>query len=282
MKKSIHHPVFLKETLEALNVKINGKYIDATYGMGGHSEEISQKGGMVLGIDYEQSSINNAKVNQNTKIKLVKGNFKDICAIAKKNNYEKVDGIIFDLGLSWYELANLPLGLSYKNTNQKLDMRLSDEFYLSASDIIKSTTTKNLANYLFLISQETNSDLIAREIKKLSSNKYDLTVGMLVSAIAKVVPSSVLESTLKRVFQTLRILVNHEFENLTQALNDCPKILEKNAVVVVITFHQSEDRLVKDLLNKPYFVNHYKKPLSSKSTKRYEASARLRAVRYIS
>jgi len=153
-----HEPVLLKETVENLNVKEGGKYIDATLGDGGHSLEILKRGGYVLGLDVNEKSLERAqlrikKEGLDERFKGVLGNFKNIEKIGKENGFEKVNGIVYDLGYSSYELEELGLGLSFQ-TDETLDMRLSNSLGVTAADLLNSLSEKDIAKLIYEYSDE--------------------------------------------------------------------------------------------------------------------------------
>lgn len=268
----MHTPVLLQQAIEKLNVKADGRYIDATFGEGGYSSEISKKGGLVLGIDLDISQIQNHK-SKIPNLELVQGNFADIEAIAKANNFFPVDGVVFDLGLSMRQLNESGRGLSYKRFNEPLDMRIDQTIKTTAKDLIKGLSAEKLYDVLAKNSEELKSKEIAYEIKYRRKME---TVDDLIKAIDKAVGYTS-SSVYSRIFQALRIAVNNEFDNLKRGLIGAVKIIKPEGRIVIVTFHSLEDRIVKNFAreNKLEFLE--KKPV--KGERSFERSAKLRVIK---
>ncbi len=268
----MHTPVLLKQAVEKLNVKPQGKYIDATFGEGGYSQEILKKGGKVLAIDLDIFQIKNFS-NKFENLKLVQGNFKDIEKIAQENDFLPVDGVVFDLGLSMRQLRESGRGFSYKNEDEVLDMRLDPASSLKAKDLLKKATKDQLFEIFSKYSEDLNSEKIAEEV--FLNKKRIEKVGDLTKVIDKVLGKKD-PKTYARVFQALRIAVNNELENLRQGLVGALNILKREGRIVVVSFHSLEDRIVKKFVkdNKLKFLD--KKPVFGK--KIFERSAKLRVI----
>jgi len=265
-----HEPVLLKETVENLNVKEGGKYIDATLGDGGHSLEILKRGGYVLGLDVNEKSLERAqlrikKEGLDERFKGVLGNFKNIEKIGKENGFEKVNGIVYDLGYSSYELEELGLGLSFQ-TDETLDMRLSNSLGVTAADLLNSLSEKDIAKLIYEYSDEKMSRKIAREIVKTRSLKKIQTTKDLVEIINSVSYPGYERGRINpatRTFQALRIVVNDEIENLKKSLPQAARLLLPGSVIVLITFHSLEDKVAKEFSRRarPSIKEVYEKPL---------------------
>jgi len=265
-----HEPVLLKETVENLNVKEGGKYIDATLGDGGHSLEILKRGGYVLGLDVNEKSLERAqlrikKEGLDERFKGVLGNFKNIEKIGKENGFEKVNGIVYDLGYSSYELEELGLGLSFQ-TDETLDMRLSNSLGVTAADLLNSLSEKDIAKLIYEYSDEKMSRKIAREIVKTRSLKKIQTTKDLVEIINSVSYPGYERGRINpatRTFQALRIVVNDEIENLKKSLPQAARLLLPGSVIILITFHSLEDKVAKEFSRRarPSIKEVYEKPL---------------------
>lgn len=265
-----HEPVLLKETIENLNVKEGGKYIDATLGDGGHSLEILKRGGYVLGLDVNEKSLERAqlrikKEGLDERFKGVLGNFKNIEKIGKENGFEKVNGIVYDLGYSSYELEELGLGLSFQ-TDETLDMRLSNSLGVTAADLLNSLSEKDIAKLIYEYSDEKMSRKIAREIVKTRSLKKIQTTKDLVEIINSVSYPGYERGRINpatRTFQALRIVVNDEIENLKKSLPQAARLLLPGSVIILITFHSLEDKVAKEFSRRarPSIKEVYEKPL---------------------
>lgn len=274
----MHTPVLLKDVIEVLAVKKGKKYIDATFGEGGHSKEILKLGGKVLGIEWDEEKLKaeSLKLKTYKHLKLVWGNFKDIEKIAKANNFYPVDGVLFDLGLSMEQIENSGRGFSYKKLSEPLDMRISRSLTRKAVDIVNSFSAQELYEIFTKNSEEINSWAIAKIIVRSRTLKKIETVGDLVRVIHLSRLRGKKEEILKRVFQALRIEVNNEFESLKKGLEGAVKVLDGSGRVVVITFHSLEDRIVKQFVKKNKLKFITQKPIITRSEKRFERSAKIR------
>jgi 16S rRNA (cytosine1402-N4)-methyltransferase len=254
-----HKPVLLTEVLEGLKVKQNEKYIDATLGGGGHTKKILELGGEVLGIDVDREAfkyIESEIKNQNSKIKnwerlkLTRGNFRDIDRIAPEHNFEKVAGIIFDLGVSSHQLDEPTRGFSFQREGP-LDMRMDHELGVRALDLVKILTKGELNEIFTEFGEETRSWAISDAIVRARSIKPIETTGDLTKVIEEglrkkgLYLGDNLAGQSKKVFQALRIVVNDELNAIEEALRKALELLEKNGRICVISFHSLEDRIVK-------------------------------------
>lgn len=268
----MHTPVLYEEAIKALEVKEGKKYIDATFGEGGHSKEILRWGGRVLGIEWDENKVKSQKlkVKSYKNLKIVWGNFRNIEKIAKENDFFPVDGILFDLGLSMEQIGKSGRGFSFKNRSEPLDMRISQTLNRTAADIVNSLSSRQLYEIFARNSEEINSWAIAQAIFSARCLKKIETVEDLLAVVGEK------ESTLRRIFQALRIEVNQEFDNLREGLSGAINILKKKGRVVIITFHSLEDRIVKQFArnNKLMFLTH--KPIVAKNGKKFERSAKMR------
>lgn len=269
----MHTPVLLKEAIDGLHVISGGKYIDATYGVGGHSAEIIKRGGTVLAIDWDEKSV------ERPNLKLVWGNFADIETIAKKQNFSPVDGVLFDLGLSMEQLASSGRGFSFKKLDEPLDMRISEKNNKTAASIISSSSADTLYEILSRNSQEIDSRAISQAIFSASHMKPIVTVGDLVQVINNMSHlRNKKESVLRKLFQSLRIEVNDELENIRRGIEGAEHIIKKGGRMAIITFHETEDRLVKQILRSKNLTLVTKKPITASSGLSFEQSAKLRVI----
>ena len=248
-RRGFHTPVLLKEAVNALNVRQNGKYIDATIGGGGHSEEIIRRGGHVLGIDQDKDAIeyvrtNNEELITNNKLTLVRGNFADIEMIARENGFEDADGILFDLGVSSYQIDQSGRGFSFLR-DEPLDMRMGGENSLTAYEIINKASEDELYNIFSKFGEEKNAGAISRAIVGARRVKPIEMSRELAEIVAGVVRREGKLHPATRVFQALRITVNSEIDNLKKGLSSAFEILAPGGRLAVISFHSLEDRVVK-------------------------------------
>jgi len=243
----MHTPVLLQETIDALVIKPGRKYIDCTFGSGGHSFEIARLGGDVLALDYDKTAVEKGKAEAKRRnILLVYGNYANIEKIAKVNNYIACAGILFDLGLSMEQLEG-DRGFSYKKEDAFLDMRLSEEIDITAYDIVKSYSENELYEALVKGAEELNSWAIVQSIVRARRINPIKTVGDLNRIVKNGTSLSGqrLEKVLRKVYQALFICVNNEFENLKNGLNGAFKCLGSREIIAVISFHSGQERIIK-------------------------------------
>jgi len=246
----MHISVLLNESIESLNIKGNGKYIDATLGYAGHSSEILrrlEKEGFLFAFDQDEEAVkfSTKKLNKiNSNFKIFHTNFKNM----KEYIDEKVDGILFDLGVSSPQLDETERGFSYHN-DAPLDMRMDKRQKLTAYDVVNNYNLEKLIKIFYEYGEEKYSRNIAREIIK---NRPINTTLELAEIIKSSVPEKYRNSAhpARKVFQAIRIEVNQELEILEQALLDAFSLLNSGGRISVITFHSLEDRIVKNVFKK--------------------------------
>ena len=245
-----HEPVLLKEVIEGLKVKKNDKYIDATLGGGGHSLEILKLGGIVLGIDVDEDAIAYIKNKKPENLTMARGNFREIDKIALLNNFAKVAGIIFDLGVSSHQIDSPARGFSFQNEGP-LDMRMDQDLGVRALDLIKILTKGELYEIFTEFGEETRAWAISDAIVRARSVKPIETTGDLVRVIEDGLRKKVLNAGFaragqsKKVFQALRIAVNDELNSIMESLPKAWELLKENGRLCAISFHSLEDRIVK-------------------------------------
>lgn len=255
MEKPYNHiSVLLNESIQQLNIKKNGVYVDCTLGGGGHSSEILKRipNGHLYAFDQDSFAINTAdeklkKIASN--YTLINENFVNIKVALEEENVYGVDGILYDLGVSSFQLDIPERGFSYR-FDGPLDMRMDQTAELDAYTVVNTYDEKSLVRILFEYAEEKFARLIARKIVSEREKKPIETTLELVEIIKKALPASALRNSshpAKQTFQAIRIEVNHELDILKKALEDGLSLLNKNGRMVVITFHSLEDRIVKKL-----------------------------------
>jgi 16S rRNA (cytosine1402-N4)-methyltransferase len=283
----MHTPVLLHEVIDALNIVPNGRYIDATFGAGGHSREILSRKARVLAIDWDEENIaekikSDEWGNQDDRFRLVWGNFADIESIAKKYDFVPADGILFDLGLSMDQLGFGERGMSFKKTDEPLDMRISKKSgNKKAAEIINSSNADELYEIFSRNAQEIDSRPIAETIFRACRVRRIDTVGDLLMVLDAVeMPMrSKREHVYRKIFQALRMTVNDELHNIQKALAGAREILSDSGLIAIITFHETEDRLVKQEAKRLSLYQVYKKPIMTHTNKMFEQSAKARIYR---
>jgi len=261
-----HIPVMLMETLENLNIKKNGIYVDGTLGLGGHSEQILKKidSGLLLGIDRDKDAIGIAeeRLLKNKNFKIIHNSYENLKIILNELKIDAVDGILLDLGLSSFQLENNERGFSHKYKSS-LDMRfdISSKDY-TAEEIINKNKLKDLTHVFKEFGEEKHAYKIAKLIKEL---RGEIDVLSITSIIDKVTPYKFRLKTYSRIFQALRIAANNELDHLKNFLSSFIDVLNPGGRIVVISYHSVEDRIVKhkfkDLKQNDMIKLIYKKPL---------------------
>lgn len=271
-----HTPVFLNKVIEALNPGQGKIYIDATYGEGGHSCALIEKGAKVLGIDCDVNQIDAA--TSSSQLILTNGNFKDIEAIAHSNGIDKVDGVLVDLGLSFDQIIGLGRGLSYDKAEEELDMRLDpQQTETTAATLLNKKSVSELElifekNAELVGSKKICEAIVARRLKHPINKVKDLM------QILHSVEDPLSHKTKKCVFQALRIEVNHEIENLKLLLPQLLRLSHRNTTIVFISFHSLEDRIVKTFM-KNSRIHEVEKYKGTYKDHKFERSAIMRVYK---
>ncbi len=243
-----HKSVLLNETVESLNIKPDGIYVDGTVGGAGHSTQIAKRltTGRLIAFDRDPDAVAVAKNRlKNYNATVINSNFDRMDEYIKELGIEGVDGILMDLGVSSYQLDNAERGFSY-HKEAPLDMRMSKEG-LSAADVVNTYTREQLTEIFENYGEEKFSFRIASKIVEKRNESPITTTTELADIIASAVPAKARREghPARRCFQAIRIEVNGELESLSVALNKAFDLLNKDGVLSVITFHSLEDRIVK-------------------------------------
>jgi len=247
-----HVPVLLDESIEGLNIKPDGIYVDGTLGRAGHAIEIIKRltGGRLIAIDRDEDAIKEAKAllsDYKDCVTVIHGNFKDIKKILNKEGVEKVDGMLFDLGVSSPQFDNAARGFSYKK-DANLDMRMDKNDSLTASEVVNNWHENELRKIFFEYGEERYSKSIARAIVKKRKDEQIDTTFKLNETIISAIPAAArreAQHPSKRCFQALRIAVNDELGSISSMLSVAPVLLQPGGRLSIISFHSLEDRLVK-------------------------------------
>jgi len=256
--QNIHQPVLLVETLQLLKPQADEFFVDATLGLGGHTEAIlaKSKETQVIGIDQDLEAIGLAKERLNSfgeRFKVFHSNFSDIKQVLAEAKIEKVDGVLADLGVSSLQFDSRTRGFSFR-FDAPLDMRMNQESNLeTAADLLETLSEFEIAKIIYEYGEERLSRRIARRIvEKRDSGEPVKTTKQLVETIEKAVGRGKKDKIhpATRTFQALRIAVNGELEILERFVRDSVEILKKDGRLAVITFHSLEDRIVKQTMQK--------------------------------
>ena len=271
----LHKSVLLKECIDNLNIKDNGTYIDATLGYAGHASEILKRipNGFLYGIDQDDYAIKCSKEKLSkigSNYQIIKDNFVNMKKILELLNVHKVDGILFDLGVSSVQLDDGERGFSF-HKDAKLDMRMDRSQDFSAYNVVNEYDYKNLVRILKDYGEEKYAISIAKNIIKYRSNKKIDTTLELSEIIKNSVPYKAKRDKhpARKSFQAIRIEVNHELDVLNNALDDALSMLKVGGRICIISFHSLEDKIVKKKFNEyttidnnlrklPYIPDKYK------------------------
>lgn len=250
-----HYSVLLDECVEALSIRPDGVYVDATLGMGGHSGAIAARltSGRLIAVDRDETALERARARLEPmmdRITLVHGNFRELDTILDKLGIEKVDGFLFDLGVSSPQLDEAGRGFSYM-ADAPLDMRMDRGDPLTAAEIVNTWPYERLKRILYDFGEERYAPRIAEAIVRQRENTKIETTLQLVEIIKSAMPAAALrekQHPAKRSFQAIRIAVNEELEAVSEALDLAASRLKPGGRLAVISFHSLEDRLVKNAI----------------------------------
>ena len=257
----MHKSVLLNESIEGLNIRDGLIYVDCTLGYAGHSGKILKKNkkGWLYAFDQDEEAIeySNKKLSSiGSNFEIIHSNFVNLKKELNKRGIEKVDGILFDLGVSSPQLDNKERGFSYHN-DARLDMRMDKDNPISAYEIVNNYKESELITIFYRYGEEKYSKSIARKIVEYRKTKPIETTLELVQIIKTGVPEKYKREThpAKRVFQAIRIEVNKELEVFESALKDAIDMLNVNGRICVITFHSLEDKICKEIFKKESEIN---------------------------
>ena len=247
----LHTPVLLQTTVELLNVRPGGRFVDATLGTGGHAEAILQlcsPGGSLLGIDADPKALEVAQQRlspHGQALTLVNDNFRHLEAICRAHDFYPADGILLDLGISSLQLDDRDRGFSFR-FDAPLDMRFGIDQSTTAAKILNSFTERDIAALLRDYGEERHSRLIARRIVAIRPIKTTMQLVNAIEHLPGMTSGRIHPAT--RTFQALRIAVNREMENLEEVLVQSVRVLARGGRLAVISYHSLEDRAVKHFM----------------------------------
>lgn len=254
MSEFKHIPVLFNETIDALNVRPDGIYVDCTAGGGGHCSAVAERltTGRIIAIDQDPEAVANLqeRFKNNGRVTIVHDNFVNISSILENLGIDGVDGIMADLGVSSHQLDTDERGFSF-HKDAPLDMRMSMEG-MSAADLVNTASQSELQKIIYTYGEEKFAPSIARNIVKAREKKPIETTFELVDIIKASMPMKAKRDghPARKTFQALRIEVNGELEKLERALDGMFEALNPSGRIAIITFHSLEDRIVKKKFNK--------------------------------
>lgn len=253
-----HYSVMLNETIEQLNIRPDGIYVDGTLGGAGHSSEIAKRltTGRLIGIDQDADAIAAASERMKDykdKVTIVRSNYAQMKEVLHNLGIEKVDGILLDLGVSSFQLDTPERGFTYRSEDAPLDMRMDDRQKLTARDIVNEYSEMELFRIIRDYGEDRFAKNIAKHIVSAREQKPIETTGELNAIIKGAIPMKVQVTgghPSKRTYQAIRIELNHELDVLRDNLDDMIELLNDGGRCCIITFHSLEDRIVKSAFKK--------------------------------
>ena len=248
-----HNPVLLKESIDGLNIKPDGIYVDVTFGGGGHSKEILSRlneKGKLFAFDQDEDAKRN--IIDDDRFTLIPQNFRFIKRYLRFYGVKKVDGVLADLGVSSHQFDEADRGFSTR-FDADLDMRMNQAGELSAFQVVNFYDEEKLSNVLFQYGELRNARAIAKKIVETRSEKKIKTSFDLKEVLSEFVPKAIEHKILAQIFQAIRIEVNQEIEALKEFLLQIPEILNEDGRLSVISYHSLEDRLVKRFIRSGLF-----------------------------
>ncbi len=253
-----HIPALLKESIDGLNIRPDGIYVDVTFGGGGHSMEILNRleDGRLIAFDQDEDAESN--IHSDKRLLFLDQNFRFLKNNLRFNGIESIDGLLADLGVSFHQFDTSERGFTFRQ-DAPLDMRMNKSGKTTAAMLLQSLDEAELADILYNFGELTNSRRIAREIVNCRNTKPLTTVNDIIDAIGKLAPFRQEHKFYAKVFQALRIAVNHEIEYLEEMLLQALEVLNPGGRLVVITYHSLEDRVVKNFMRSGNFEGEEKK-----------------------
>uniref|UniRef100_UPI0040289647 16S rRNA (cytosine(1402)-N(4))-methyltransferase RsmH n=1 Tax=Prevotella sp. TaxID=59823 RepID=UPI0040289647 len=243
-----HIPVLLKESVDGLDINPDGVYVDVTFGGGGHSREILSRlgdNGHLFSFDQDADAENN--IVDDPRFTFVHSNFRWLSNWMRYYDIEHIDGLLADLGVSSHHFDDAERGFSFRY-DAPLDMRMNREGGKTAADIVNDDTEEHLADIFYLYGELRRSRQIAAAIVKARQSKPILTTQDFLQVVDPLFRREKEKKDMARLFQALRIEVNHEMQALSEMLTSATRLLAKGGRLSVITYHSLEDRMVKNIM----------------------------------
>ncbi len=247
-KTTYHVPVLLAESVDGLDIKPDGTYVDVTFGGGGHSREIlSRLGPNGRLFSFDQDADAEGNIPDDERFTFVRSNFRYLPNWMRYHGVEQIDGLLADLGVSSHHFDDETRGFSFRY-DAPLDMRMNKRAGITAADIINDSDEERLSDILYLYGELKNARRLAAAIVKARAEKRIETTGELMSVAEKLFPREREKKEMAKLFQALRIEVNHEMEALGEMLAAAERLLSDGGRLSVITYHSLEDRITKNFI----------------------------------
>ena len=247
-EQTYHVPVLLNESIEGMNLQPEGIYVDVTFGGGGHSKEILRQGDESIRLfSFDQDEDAEQNIVDDKRFTFVRSNFRYLYNFLRYHGVESVDGILADLGVSSHHFDDSERGFSFRFEG-KLDMRMNKRAGMTAADVVNTYDEERLADIFYLYGELKNSRKLASSIIKARATKPIVTIGDFLEIVKPMFGREREKKELAKVFQALRIEVNHEMEALKEMLAAATEALKPGGRLVVITYHSLEDRIVKNFM----------------------------------
>jgi 16S rRNA (cytosine1402-N4)-methyltransferase len=247
-----HQPVMLHASVDGLDIKPDGIYVDATFGGGGHSREILKrlKNGKLFGFDQDSDVLENLPDDKN--FTFVQHNFRFLKNFLRYYEVDKIDGLLADLGVSSHHFDAAQRGFSFR-FDAPVDMRMNQQSDFSARELLNTYSEEQLANVFYEYGELRNSRKIAQKIAAYRSHDAIVDTRNLIEAISELMPRQAENQFLAKLYQAIRIEVNHEIDYLRELLAQSLECLKPGGRLVVISYHSLEDRLVKTFIKNGTF-----------------------------
>ena len=247
-EQTYHVPVLLNESIDGMNLKPGGIYVDVTFGGGGHSKEILRRSDNSIRLfSFDQDEDAEKNIVNDKRFTFIRSNFRYLYNFLRYHNIDRVDAVLADLGVSSHHFDDSERGFSFR-FDGKLDLRMNKRAGTTATDVVNTYDEERLANIFYLYGELKNSRKLASAIVKTRSSKPITTIGDFLDMVKPMFGREREKKELAKVFQALRIEVNQEMEALKEMLYAATEVLKPGGRLVVITYHSLEDRLVKNMM----------------------------------
>ena len=248
IESAYHIPVLLEESIDGMNLRPQGVYVDVTFGGGGHSKEILHRGDSSIRLfSFDQDEDAERNIVNDDRFTFIRSNFRYLYNFLRYHGIEQVDGILADLGVSSHHFDDSERGFSFR-FDGNLDMRMNKRSGKTAADIVNTYDEERLADIFYLYGELKNSRKLASTIVKARNRKAIVSIGDFLEIVKPLFGREREKKELAKVFQALRIEVNQEMEALKEMLLSAIEVLKPGGRLVVITYHSLEDRMVKNIM----------------------------------